>query len=119
MSRFALFVLAIGLPVAALSAGCTSSATAAKDVAVTACNADPGGGRPTADGTIVNHSSKASTYVVNVNFYDTSNNKVSQGAATVGKVEPGATANFHLQGLASAKGPLTCKVGTVNRTQAP
>jgi hypothetical protein len=102
-----------------LLAGCTSSATASKDVKITSCTADPGGGRPTADGTIDNHSSKASTYAANVNFYDGSGNKVSSGAASVGKVEPGATATFHLQGVTSAKGPLTCKVGTVTRTEAP
>jgi ABC-type glycerol-3-phosphate transport system substrate-binding protein len=104
---------------AAVLAGCTSSATASKDVTITACAADPSGGRPTANGMIDNHSSKASTYVIKVNFYDSAGNNVSQGADTVGKVEAGATGTFHLQGLASAKGPLTCKVAGVSRTQAP
>ncbi len=68
---------------------------------------------------IVNHSSKASTYVVGVTFLDSAGNKVSQAGATVGKVEPGATSTFQAQGVASAKGPLTCKVGNVARTLAP
>jgi hypothetical protein len=105
--------------VAPLAAGCTSSASAAKDVTVTACRADPAGGRPSADGTIDNHSSKASTYIVKVNFSDSAGNNVSQGAATVAKVDAGSTATFHLPGLTSAKGPLTCKVASVTRTVAP
>jgi hypothetical protein len=104
--------------VAVLLAGC-SSKKAAQDVSITACRADPAGGRPTADGAIVNHSSEASTYVVNVTFFDGSGNKVSEGGATVGKVESAATAVFHAEGLASAKGPLTCKVASVTRTLAP
>jgi hypothetical protein len=104
--------------VAPLLDGC-SSTKAAQDVTVTACQADAGGGRPTADGTIVNHSSKASTYAISVTFYDSSGNKVSQGGATVGKVEPAASAAFHAPGLADAKGPLSCKVSTVTRAEAP
>ncbi len=115
----ALAAAVLAIIVSSLLAGCTSSATASKDVTITACTADPSGGRPSADGTINNHSSKASTYIVNVNFYDSAGNQVSQGADTVGKVEAGATATFHLQGLTSAKGPLTCKAGNVTRTQAP
>jgi hypothetical protein len=104
---------------APLLAGCSSNKAAEKDVSITACRDDPGGGRPTADGTIVNHSSKASTYVVDIQFIDSSGNKVSEGGSPVGKVEPGATAVFHAQGLSGAKGPLTCKVATVQRTVAP
>jgi hypothetical protein len=107
-----------GLLTLALLGGCSSKA-AAQDVTVTACQADPAGGRPAADGTIVNHSSKASTYVIDIIFYDSSGNRASEGGATVGKVEPGATATFHAGGLASAKGPLTCKVASVTRTVAP
>jgi hypothetical protein len=107
------------LVLAPLLAGCRSNKAAEKDVTVTTCRDDPGGGRPTADGTIVNHSSKASSYVVDIIFYDSSGNKVSEGGAPVGKVESGATSVFHAQGLANAKGPLTCKVATVQRTVAP
>ena len=67
----------------------------------------------------MNHSSQASSYAVDITFFDSSGNKVSEGGATVGKVEPGTTATFHAGGLANAKGPLTCKVGSVTRTVAP
>jgi hypothetical protein len=109
-------VFALG---ALAAAGCTSSSSAAKDVTISGCNASPTGGRPTATGMIDNHSSKASTYAVTVSFYDSSGNRVSEGAATVGKVESGAVANFSAEGVASAKGPVTCKATSVVRTEAP
>ena len=118
LSRLSVLTIASALLVAPLLAGC-SSKSAAKDVAITDCVASPTAGRPTADGAIVNHTSKASTYVIDVNFYDSSGNKVSEGGASVGKVEAGATATFHAEGLSNAKGPLTCKLATVDRTVAP
>ena len=51
---------------------CSSSKSARKDVKITACRADAGGGKPTASGTIVNHSSKTSAYTVHVKFKDPS-----------------------------------------------
>lgn len=104
---------------APLLTACTSNKAAEKDVTITACRDDPGGGRPTADGTVVNHSSKASTYILTISFRDSSGNKVTDGGATLGKVEPGATAVFHATGVAGGKGPLTCKVTTVNRGVSP
>jgi hypothetical protein len=114
--RLALASLLLVLP---LVAGCKSTASALKDVAVTGCNADPGGGRPMAVGAVDNHTSKASTYAIDINFYDSSGNQVTEGGATLGKVEPGATATFSAEGLNDAKGPLTCKIGSVTRTIAP
>jgi hypothetical protein len=105
--------------VAPLLTGCTSSQTASKDVAITACVASPTGGHPSATGAIVNHSSKASTYVIDVDFYDSSGNKVTAGGASVGKVEAGATAIWHAGGVTDATGPLSCKLGNVSRTLAP
>jgi hypothetical protein len=116
--RFAALALVVACLGAPVLASCSSS-KAAQDVSITACQADPGGGRPTATGTIDNHSSKASTYAVDITFYDSSGNKVTQGGATVGKVESGATSVFHVTGLADAKGPVTCKVSSVTRTVAP
>ncbi len=113
------FALVAAMAVMPLMAACSSNKKAEQDITITACRADAGGGRPTADGTIVNHSSKASTYVVDVKFYDSANNQVSEGGATVGKVLPAATSIFHAVGLSGAKGPLTCKLGNVARTVAP
>lgn len=104
---------------AALPACSSSSHSPKSDVTVTACRADPGGGRPTADGHITNHTSKASTYAFGVTFEDTSGNKVTAGAATVGKVAAGADTTWHVTGATDAKGPLTCKLDGVSRAVAP
>ncbi|HEV7523981.1 MAG TPA: FxLYD domain-containing protein [Acidimicrobiia bacterium] len=95
----------------ALLAGCSSSKAAAKDVTVSSCSS-PTGGHPTARGTIVNHSSKASAYTIHVTFTDASGNNVGDGLAAVAKVEPGAHASWHANGTLNAKGPLTCKISS-------
>jgi hypothetical protein len=98
---------------------CTSSKTAEKDVSVQRCAADPGGGKPTVSGVITNHSSKASTYAIHVEFDDSSGNRVSDGVAAVGRVDAGGKAQWHATGAQDAKGPLKCTLGTVTRTEAP
>ena len=100
--------------------GCSSNKkNASADVTVTGCNADPGGGRPTADGEIKNHSSKDSAYAFRVTFTDSSGNKVTDGAVSVAKVDAGGTASWHADGVTGANGPLTCKVTNVARTAVP
>jgi cytoskeletal protein RodZ len=101
--------------------GCSSDKKkeAAKDVTVGDCKADPGGGRPTASGTITNHSSKDSAYAFRVEFDDASGNSVSEGAVTVAKVAHGADASWKATGARSAKGDVTCKVKDVTRTAVP
>ncbi len=120
IDRHVVAVALAGL-VTLMSAGACSSGqkNASADVTVSRCEADPGGGRPSVDGEINNHSSKASTYAFNVTFTDSAGNKVSNGAVSVARVDPGATARWHADGVASAKGPLQCKVGNVVRTAVP
>jgi hypothetical protein len=97
-------------------AGCSASNdTAKKDVTITACTADPGGGHPTARGQILNHSSKPSLYTIHVKFTDASGNGVGDGVAAVAKVDPGTTANWHATGSLSAKGKLQCSLSSVTR----
>lgn len=97
-------------------AGCSASSdTAKKDVTITACTADPGGGHPTARGQILNHSSKASLYTIHVKFTDASGNGVGDGVAAVAKVDPGTTASWHATGSLSAKGKLQCSLSSVTR----
>jgi hypothetical protein len=112
----AVVALAIPIMVGACSAAGNS---VEKDVTVTACTADPSGGKPVASGQIHNNSSKASTYVIHVRFVDAAGNGVGDGVATVGKVEPAATATWKTLGTQSAKGPLTCPLESVTRTVAP
>jgi hypothetical protein len=113
--------VALGALVAVtLGSGCSSNKkNASADVTITRCDADPSGGRPTADGQITNHSSKSSAYAFRVTFTDSSGNKVSDGAASVGKVDAGGTATWHADGVANANGPLTCKATNVVRTAVP
>lgn len=101
------------LPVAC---GTSKSTT---DASISACNADAGGGKPTAQGTVVNTSSKSSSFFLRIAFYDSSGNKVSEGIDQVGSIDPGKGGPWHTTGATSAKGPLTCKVVTLRRTVAP
>jgi hypothetical protein len=96
-----------------------TSDDAKDDVTVAACDADPGGGKPTASGQIVNDSSKTSNYVIRLRFNDSEGNAVSEGVAPVGDVEAGATARWELTGARSADGPVTCEVTDVSRTHLP
>jgi hypothetical protein len=93
------------------------SPSARGDVAVQACQAD--GGKPTATGTILNHSSKASNYVIRMKFKDGSGNQVSEGVNAVNDVEAGASATFTLTGTRAARGPVNCEVTGVTRTHVP
>ena len=95
--------------------GCSSSKSARKDVKITSCKADPGGGKPTAHGTIVNHSSKTSAYTVHVKFKDSSGNDVGDGVSVVVSVDPDKTAKWDTKGTVNAKGPVTCELDSVTR----
>ena len=100
--------------------GCAASEkTAAKDVRVTACKADPEGGHPTAEGRIRNQSSKASAYTIHVKFKDSSGNAVGDGFSAVAKVGAGKTARWDAVGTFNAKGPLTCSLERVTRNVSP
>jgi len=99
-------------------ASCTSSKSAKNDVKITSCQADPGGGKPTASGTIVNHSSKTSRYSIHVKFYDKSGNAVGDGLSAVASVDANETAKWDTTGTVNAKGPVTCKLDSVTRNQS-
>ena len=96
-------------------AGCSSSKSAKKDVKITACTADPSGGKPTARGTIVNHSSKTSAYTVHIKFKDSSGNSVGDGVSVVASVDPNETAKWDTKSTLNAKGPVTCEIDSVTR----
>jgi hypothetical protein len=95
------------------------SSSAKKDVNVQSCTADPGGGKPTARGQIVNRSSKTSNYVIRLKFTDAQGNQVSEGASAVKDVASNETAAWDLTGTRGAKGPLNCEVTGVTRTHIP
>ena len=86
------------------------------DIAITACTPDPAGGKPKAEGTIVNNTTKPSGYTFRVRFLDPAGNEVTQATNGVARVEAGATATWKAEGAASARGPLTCGVANATRT---
>jgi hypothetical protein len=110
--------LAAGACMIGALAGCSSSKSAAKDVTITACKASPTGGRPTASGGIVNHSSKSSAYAIHVKFKDPSGNNVGDGVAAVAKVDPDTSAKWDATSTVSHKGAVKCTV-SVTRTVSP
>jgi hypothetical protein len=50
-----------------------------------------------------------------VKFTDSAGNGVGDGLAALAKVDAGATANWHADGLFNAKGPLKCALSAVTR----
>lgn len=95
----------------------TSSKSAKRDVTVTACNAADNS-KPHAAGTILNHTSKTSIYVIRLKFVDAQGNTVSEGVTSVKSVDPNKTATWQLTGDRGAKGPVRCDTG-VSRTNLP
>lgn len=114
-----LLILAALIIVAVVVFTNDDSASARDDVTLQSCQANPSGDKPTASGTIVNHSSKPSNYVIRLKFTDGPGNQVSEGVNAVKDVEPGARASWKLTGTRDAKGPLKCEVTGVSRTHIP
>jgi hypothetical protein len=111
--RVSALVLAGAFAVAGVS--CSSSKSARKDVKITSCKAGPNNGKPTAAGTIVNHSSKTSAYTIHVKFKDASGNGVGDGLSVVASVDPNTTAKWDTKGTLNAKGAVTCELDSVTR----
>lgn len=114
-----LLILAALIIVAVVIFTKDDSASARRDVTVQSCQANPSADKPTASGTIVNHSSKPSNYVIRLKFTDGQGNQVSEGVNAIKDVEPGASATWKLTGTRAAKGPLKCEVTGVSRTHIP
>lgn len=108
-------VAALGVSMLSACSG-SSSKSPEGDISVKSCVADPAGGKPKADGTIVNNTSKPSGYTFRVRFLDPSGNEVSQGTTGVARVQPAETATWRLEGGNSAKGALTCQLKNTTRT---
>jgi len=114
-----LLVVAVLAGLVAAFAGCSSSSSAKKDVKITACKASPTGDHPSASGTIVNHSSKASVYTIHVKFKDDSGNDVGDGVAGVAKVDPKENAKWSATSTVSHKGTVKCDISSVTRNAVP
>ena len=117
MSKRWLRLAAIAFVVAPLSACGASSPK--DDITVTSCVPGTETDKPHAIGEVRNSSAKTSSFFITIEFHDSAGNRVSEGVDTITDVEPGTAASFDITGIADAKGPLTCEVGTVRRTAAP
>ncbi len=98
---------------------CGSSDNLKADATISSCVPGTDTGKPHAVGEIRNTSSKTSNFFVRIEFHDSAGNRLSEGVTTITDVEAGTTSPFDITGLADAKGPITCEVGTVRRTAAP
>ncbi len=101
------------------TAGCSAGADYSADATVTACTPAPGGGKPVADGQVTNSSAKPSNYTVRVSFFDSSNNKVTDGFDAITNVEAGSSSPWRVTGLQSVNGAVDCRIAKVTRNVVP
>ena len=100
-------------------AGCSGSNDHKADATITACTPAADGGKPVAEGQVTNPTSKTSQYSIRVQFYDASNNKVTEGIDAITGVEAGSSSPWRVTGLQSVNGPVDCRLGTVTRNVQP
>ncbi|MFE6172168.1 hypothetical protein [Streptomyces sp. NPDC056464] len=85
------------------------------DVKITSCSVDSSTRLPSAGLEIHNHSSKASTYGISVEFVDPKGTRVSEGAGLSLTVAPGQTVRTSAGGTDQVTQKVTCRVTDVNR----
>ncbi|MDV5145905.1 FxLYD domain-containing protein [Streptomyces sp. SBC-4] len=86
------------------------------DVRITACAVDPATKWPSAELLITNRSSKASNYIVEVEFVDASNKRLGEALATSSGVAPEQRSEVRAQGLTQVSAKITCRITDVTRT---
>lgn len=84
------------------------------DVTLDGCGPDELGW-VTAHGTITNHSSKASTYFVNIEFVTSDGTRYAEGIASSATVAPGQHVEWDASGLTDYRDGTTCRVTSVDR----
>ncbi|MFD0260888.1 FxLYD domain-containing protein [Kitasatospora indigofera] len=90
-----------------------------KDVEITGCVVDAVLHWPSAEVKITNHSSKASNYMVQIEFLDATGTRIAEGLAATNGLAPGQASVQKAQGASEAKGKVSCKVIDVTRYAAP
>ena len=115
-----LILLAVVAAVVAIVIVATKESDDAKDdVSIQSCEADSGGGQPTASGQVNNTTSKDSNYTIRVKFLDPDGNTLTQGQTAVSDVASGSTADWELTGVQSTDGQVRCEVSGASRTHVP
>ena len=98
---------------------CSNDPDFVKDATVTACTPGPNDGQPVAEGQITNTSSKTSNFTLRVGFYDTADNKITEGGDVVTDVEPSSSSPWNATGAGSVKGAVDCRILGVTRNLDP
>jgi hypothetical protein len=85
------------------------------DVKITSCSVDSTLNFPSAKLTITNHSSQPSSYMIQIEFVNSSGARVSDGYAAENTVRPGQTVYATAQGTDQVQGQVVCKAVSVDR----
>ncbi|MGA5471122.1 FxLYD domain-containing protein [Streptomyces arboris] len=85
------------------------------DVKVTACEVDPSTNWAHANLLITNRSSKASDYLVQVEFVDASGTRLGEASAAANNVAPEQKVDTKAQGLDQITTKVTCRITDVTR----
>ena len=110
-------VVVIVVIVVAITLGTSNSPShpPSADVKITSCTVESATRLPSAGLEIHNHTSKASTYGVTVEFDDANGTRVAEGAALSLTVASGQTVKTSASGSDQVTQKATCKVTKVNR----
>lgn len=111
----AVVVIVVILVVVIVAANDDPDHRPADDVKVTSCTVDSATRQATAGVEIHNHSSKASTYAVTVEFVTANGTRVSEGGTLSSTVAPGQTVRTEVGGADRVTQKVTCKVTDVTR----
>ncbi|MFE6483761.1 FxLYD domain-containing protein [Streptomyces sp. NPDC057757] len=85
------------------------------DVKITKCEVDPTTTWPAAELLITNGSSKASNYLVSIEFVDSSGKRLGEAFASTNNLAPGQASEQTAQGLDQITTKIKCKVTEVTR----
>lgn len=125
-ARVAAASAVIGIVLVAAAAACGSksvnapgSKDAKNDVAVNTCAANPDGNGATATLTVTNHTSKTSSYQINVEYRDTSSNDVKTAdPVSVSDVAAGQSKQVKSTVDKDFHAGVRCTIATVARVQS-
>ncbi|MEU7155140.1 FxLYD domain-containing protein [Streptomyces chrestomyceticus] len=85
------------------------------DVKVTGCSVDGATGWPAAKLLITNHTEREFSYMIQVEFIDSSGTRIGTGAAAENNLASGQKARATAQGFVKASGSIKCRVTDVQR----
>ncbi|QGZ51860.1 hypothetical protein GPZ77_28895 [Streptomyces sp. QHH-9511] len=85
------------------------------DAKITTCEVDPVTKWAAAELLVTNRSSKASDYIVHVEFVDASGTRLSETYASTNDVAPGQQSKVTAQGLDQVTAKITCRIKDVTR----